>query len=313
MKIYKDFSKIDFNRETVLTTGTFDGVHSGHQVIIRRLLEISRKDNLRHLILTFEPHPQIVLQKSSNPVKLLTSISERIQLFEKFHVQNILIIPFSKEFSEINPETFVREYLFEKIGIKKVLIGYDHLFGKNREGNEQLLNKMSDELDFSVETISAQETNNVIISSTKIRQAIINHEIEIANNYLGYNYFLEGTVVHGDHRGRTIGYPTANIKPSSEHKLLPGNGVYLVNSIINGRREFGMANIGLRPTFTNNHEPILEVFFYDFNEDIYGKELSISFLKFIREEKKFPSIEAFLKQLKLDEIFCRKIIPEFYF
>ncbi|MDP2364611.1 MAG: riboflavin biosynthesis protein RibF [Ignavibacteria bacterium] len=313
MNIYKDFSEIDYDKETVITTGTFDGVHLGHQVIINRLLEISNQDNLRHLVITFEPHPQIVLQKDNHPLKLLTSISERIKLFESFGVKNLLIINFTREFSELNPEVFVRDYLVNLIGLKKVLIGYDHLFGKNRKGNENLLSQMKNEYDFSLETISALENVRVVVSSTKIRHALAEGHLSIANNYLGYKYFVDGKVVYGDRRGNSIGYPTANIQPSNEFKLLPANGVYLVKAIVDFKTEYGMANIGLRPTFTNNTEPVLEIFFFDFDKNIYAKALSVSFLKFVREEKKFFSLESFLGQLKQDEEFCRNLIPEFYY
>ncbi len=313
MNIYRDFSEIEFNKETVITTGTFDGIHLGHQVIINRLLEISRNENLRHLVITFEPHPQIVLQKNNQPIKLLTSISERIKLFESFGVKNLLIINFTKEFSELNPEVFVRDYLVKQIGLKKVLIGYDHLFGKNREGNEHLLSQMSKEFDFSLETISALENERVIVSSTKIRHALAEGHLTVANNYLGYKYFVDGKVVYGDRRGNTIGYPTANVQPADEYKLFPANGVYLVKATVDFKTEYGMANIGLRPTFTNNTEPVLEIFFFDFDKNIYDNAISVSFLKFVREEKKFFSLESFLGQLKQDEEFCRNLIPEFYY
>lgn len=312
MKIYRDINEIEFSKNTVVTTGTFDGIHLGHQLILKRLTEISKNENLRHVVITFEPHPQIVIRRNDNPVKLLTTINERIKLFESFGIEHLMILPFTVEFSRMNPETFVNDYLCEKIGVSKVLIGYDHMFGKNREGNKNLLTEMGQKLGFEVESVSALENESVVVSSTKIRHALESGDLDTANKYLGYRYFVEGNVVYGDRRGHTIGYPTANVEPESIYKQLPANGVYFVKSIINGEKVFGMANIGLRPTFTNNTEPVLEVFYLDFNKNIYNNHLNVSFLKFIRKEQKFASLEEFLKQLKKDEIFCRNLIPEFY-
>lgn len=314
MEVFKNINDIGFNRDTLITIGTFDGVHKGHQSILTRLNEISATKGLRNVVITFDPHPQIVLNRDKDhPVRLLTTVEERLSLFEKANVQNVLILPFTKEFSTTSPEDFVREYLVERIGLKKMLVGYDHLFGRNREGNQQLLSELGKEYDFELESVSAFEDDLIIVSSTKIRKMLCGGNLDGANTALGYNYSYCGKVVIGDRRGHTIGYPTANIKADDEYKLLPANGVYLVKGVIDGKNHYGMANIGIRPTFTNEKEPILEVYFFDFNGDLYDQNIRISFLKYIREEKKFAGLEEFLEQLKNDEINCRNLINEFYY
>jgi riboflavin kinase / FMN adenylyltransferase len=309
MNIYRAFNEIDYNSETVLTVGTFDGVHLGHQLIINKLLNISEKNNLRHVLITIDPHPQIVLQKpDKKPIALLTTIEERLRLFERFGIQNTLIIPFTKEFAQTSPDEFVRKYLYKMVGIKKMLIGYDHLFGKNREGNEELLKKLSDELSFDIEKLPALQDKEVIISSTKIRDAISDKNIEFANEMLGYNYCVHGKILKGDERGAKIGYPTANIYPDNNYKLIPSNGIYLVSAEINNQKYYGMGYIGTRPTFTQDTRPTLEVNFFDFEGDIYNTEIFVEFLSYIRDDKKFDSIEALVKEIQNDERICRSLI-----
>jgi riboflavin kinase / FMN adenylyltransferase len=312
MNIYNAFKEIDYNKNTVLTVGTFDGVHKGHQMIINRLLECSQKNNQRALLLTIDPHPQIILRREGKkPVKLLTMINERLKLFEKFGLENVLIIPFTFEFSRTSPEIFVSDYLSSKIGFSKILIGYDHMFGKDREGNEDLLKVLGDKFDFQIEKIDPLNVNALTISSTKIRHALENKQIELANDMLGYNYMVSGTVIRGDGRGAKIGIPTANIQVS-HFKQMPGNGVYLVRTELFGKMTYGMANIGIRPTFTENTESILEVNFFDFNKDLYRQEIDIEFLNFLRDEKKFDGLESFLKQLANDKINSLELINKFY-
>lgn len=312
MNIFRSFDEVVKNPDTVLTVGTFDGVHKGHQKILDRLKEISKNENLRAMAITINPHPQIVLQKSTKkPIFLLSTIHERVLLFEKFGIENVLIIPFSYEFSRTKPEEFVRDYLFEIVGMKKMLIGYDHMFGRNREGDMGLLARMSREVKIEVEQVDPFVESDKIISSTKIRNAIMDNRIEDANSMLGYDYFLSGEVVEGDKRGRKLGFPTANVRTPDTFKLMPAGGVYLVRSEIGGEIIYGMANIGYRPTFKMEDLPTLEVNFFDFDKDLYGEEINVEFLKYIREEVKFSGMDAIIHQLKKDEKICRKYAEKF--
>ncbi len=311
MNVYKSFEEIPRDENTVLTVGTFDGVHLGHRVIIRQLLQISDNENLRPVLITIDPHPKIVLKSDGRPpLYLLTDIEERLSLFEDIGLKNVLIIPFSYEFSRIKPEDFINDYLLGKVGMKKMLIGYDHLFGKNREGGFDLLQQLKIKLGFDIEKINPFSSGDRIVSSSKIRNAVKNGEMAKAAEMLGYNYIVSGEVVQGDRRGRQLEFHTANIRPANEHKLLPGNGVYFVSAFINEKKYYGMANIGFRPTFKEDSEPLLEVHFFDFNSDIYGLKLSVSFIKFIRNEEKFDSVEALRTQLHMDKQKCIKLISE---
>lgn len=300
IKVYNNLENIEFNKDTVVTVGTFDGVHLGHNEIISRLL--SFKGSLRTCLVTFHPHPQHILGNKNPQLKLLTSIKERIEIFSSLGLDSILVVPFTREFSELSAEEFIKDIICNKLGISKFLIGYDHSFGKNREGNYNLLKKLSNELEFDVERIEAKTNKNEdIISSTKIRQALLNRELSIANQYLGWNYIVTGIVREGHKRGRTIGFPTANVIPEDPNKLIPGNGAYVVKSNIDGNDYYGMANIGVRPTFLDNAQALLEVHFFDLDMNLYGKELKIEFLSYIREEKKFEVLDGLVNQLKSDK------------
>ncbi|MFP4369531.1 MAG: riboflavin biosynthesis protein RibF [Bacteroidota bacterium] len=305
MKVYRSFDEIERKAESVITTGTFDGVHKGHKIILDRLKYISRHSGLRHVLVTMHPHPRIVLQRTGlQPLELLTNINERLHLFEHYGIGHVLVIPFTYEFSCTPPDVFIRDYLHGMIGMEKILVGYDHMFGKNREGNMQLLNELSEELNFSIEKIEAFSENDTVISSTKIRQAIKTSELARAREMLGYDYFLTGQVVHGDARGAQIGFPTANIRPTDEYKLMPGKGVYFVSAVIDGKINYGMANIGTRPTFTDDIYPRLEIHFFDFDRDIYGMTITVKFLEFIRPERKFSGPDEFRAQLEKDRSKC---------
>lgn len=308
MNIYKDFNEIEKNPNSIVTVGTFDGVHRGHQLIIQRLLEISKQNNLRHLLITFDPHPQIVLQKADRKqIFLLTTIEERLKLFQSFGIENVLIIPFSNEFANIDAKDFIIEYLVKKVGLHSLLIGYDHLFGKNRQGNEDLLKDLSLEHNFNIEKIKAFQENELIISSTILRNLILTKQVEQANQLLGYPYFVEDIVVEGSKRGRTLGFPTLNFSFSNKYKLIPSQGVYFVSTEIDSKTIYGMASIGVRPTFEDEGELLLEVHLFDFNRDLYGKKVSVNFHKFIREEKKFNSTEEIIAQLEEDKRICKEL------
>lgn len=314
MEVFWGLDKIEYHSKHVLTVGTFDGVHLGHQKILERLNSIAKETQGISLLITFEPHPQFVVRRpEKEPIKLLTTIEERLKLFEKFKIDRVLVIPFTKEFSETSASDFVREMLHKKIGFSHILVGYDHLFGKNREGNFELLTKFSKELNFRIERIPAYIIDEITVSSTKIRNALMQNQIEIANTLLGYNYFISGTVVPGDGRGATMGFPTANIKFDDEHKLVPSNGVYLVYSRIDGRIVYGMANLGFRPTFYTEKKKIFEVHFLEFSKHLYGEKIFVHFLKFIRNEQKFNSVDDLLIQLNKDKETCLKIIKQIKF
>ncbi|ROL57437.1 bifunctional riboflavin kinase/FAD synthetase [Bacteroidetes/Chlorobi group bacterium Naka2016] len=302
MEVFRGIEQISNNSKHIITVGTFDGVHLGHQKILNRIKEIAKIENGKSLIITFDPHPQFVVKRpEKEPIKLLTTIEERLLLFEKFGIDKVLIIPFTKEFAQISAEAFVREILHQKVGFSHILVGHDHFFGKNREGNFELLSKLSNELGFFVERIPAFITEEITVSSTKIRNALLQNQIELANKLLGYHYFITGTVVSGDGRGASLGFPTANIKFDDEHKLVPSNGVYLVYSNIDGKIVYGMANLGFRPTFHNEKKRVLEVYYLNFAGDLYKRNLKVHFLKFLRNEQKFNSIDELLIQLNKDK------------
>lgn len=282
--------------------GTFDGVHLGHKKIIERLLQ-SSSANEESLVLTFFPHPRMVLQEESD-IKLLNTIEERSQLLEKAGLQNLIIHPFDQAFSRLTAEEFVKNILVEIFNIKKIIIGHDHRFGRNRTANIDDLIVFGREYGFEVEQISAQEIDEVSISSTKIRNALHDGKILLANEYLGYHYFFSGTVVHGKKLGRTIGFPTANLEIEENYKLIPAYGVYAVDCVVENQTLKGMLNIGIKPTFEGETASV-EVHLFDFNADLYGKKIKVALRKHIREEQKFSSVEDLKAQLKKDELFAR--------
>lgn len=305
MIVYHSFDDIPYDKKTVLTMGTFDGVHLGHQAILNTLLSRSAEYGARTMVITFDPHPQIVLQKPDRePLQLLTAIQERLSLFHRMRVGNVLVIPFTREFAATDATEFIRDFLVQKIGLSHVLIGYDHMFGKNRSGNEDMLKTLGADYDFTVETVEARFSGDDIISSTKIRKTLKTGDLDHANAMLGYPYMVQGRVIQGDGRGRKLGIPTANIESLTPHKLLPKQGVYLVSSQLDGKKVYGMANLGTRPTFTDDVLPTLEVHFLEWDKMLYDREIVISFLKFIREERKFASLDLFMSQLYDDRMTC---------
>ena len=264
------FSNIDeFNSTdyTILTIGTFDGVHLGHQKVLERLTKEAKNNNLKSTVLTFFPHPRTVLNPNK-PLKLINSVNERTDLLSKSKIDNLIIHPFDKSFSELDPEKYVLEILVKKLKAKIILIGYDHKFGKNRTADINVLKMYGEKYGFKVIEIKAEEISNIAISSTKIRKAISEGDISTAKEYLGYDVTLSGRIVHGKSIGRTIGFPTANVEVSEEYKLLPKNGVYLIQSIINKKQVFGMMNIGVKPTLIESSKTI-EINFFDFEGDLY--------------------------------------------
>lgn len=299
MKTIHNTSNFLYNEETFVTIGTFDGVHYGHQKIIEKVVFEAQKAHKKSVVLTFFPHPRMVLQKDAS-VKLINTIDERAQLLEKIGLDYLIIHPFSKEFSRMTSLEFVRDILVNQLNISKLIIGYDHHFGKNREGNITQLTEYSHLYGFKVEEIPAQDIDDVSVSSTKIRRALDAGNLKTANHYLGYHFMITGTVVNGKKLGGKIGYPTANIHVEESYKLIPKTGVYVVKSILKNQPVFGMMNIGNRPTVDGNYQTI-EVHFFDVNQDLYGKKITIELLYFLRDEQKFDSIELLKNQLKKDE------------
>lgn len=283
----------------MVTIGTFDGVHIGHQEIIEKLVSEAKASNKKSVLLTFFPHPRMVLQKDVS-IKLINTIDERAQHLEKLGLDYLIIHPFSREFSRLTALDFVRDILVNQLNISKLIIGYDHHFGKNREGNIEQLTEYSHLYDFTVEEIPAQDIDEVSVSSTKIRKALANGHLKTANNYLGYNFSLTGKVVNGKQLGGKIGFPTANIDIPEDYKLIPKTGVYIVKSIIDNTTIYGMMNIGNRPTVDGEHQTI-EVHYFNFNQNLYGKELTIELLYYLRDEQKFDSVSGLISQLKKDK------------
>lgn len=299
MKIFNSIQDFKTTSGTIVTLGTFDGVHIGHRKIIERLVQ-NTDPTTESLVLTFFPHPRMVLQGDSE-IKLLNTIDEKAFLLEENGLDNLVIHPFDQAFSRLTAEEFVKNILVDIFNIKKIIIGHDHRFGRNRTANIDDLIVFGKEYNFEVEQISAQEIDEVSVSSTKIRNSLLDGNIQLANNYLGYNYFLTGTVVKGKQLGRTIGFPTANLSIKESYKLIPQNGVYVVRSIINDKTVYGMMNIGFNPT-VNGQNQTIEVHFFDFDEDLYGKELRVSILNRIRSEQKFESVLKLKEQLAQDKI-----------
>tara|TARA_Y100000766_G_scaffold44551_1_gene34670 strand:- start:1793 stop:2719 length:927 start_codon:yes stop_codon:yes gene_type:complete len=306
MRIFDNLKSYSSEKESILTIGTFDGVHIGHNKILKRLIQDSKKNNLSSLVMTFFPHPRMILNKSHD-IKMIDTISEKINLLEKTGLDNLIIHPFDNNFSKIRAKEFVEEILVKKLKIKEIIIGYDHKFGKDREASVEDLKKFGKDYMFTVKEIPAQEIDSIAISSTKIRNAILNGEIEKCNKFLGRNFILTGKVVYGDGLGKKIDFPTANIEIKETYKIIPKNGVYLVKTKINSNTYFGMMNIGIRPTVGGTNKS-LEIHFFNFKDNIYGKNVSIEIIKKIRDEEKFSSIDQLKIQLKKDEQFCLKLI-----
>jgi riboflavin kinase/FMN adenylyltransferase len=303
LNTYHTLHDFSTSKKTIFTLGTFDGVHIGHTKIIERLLNSSSEEE-QSLLLTFFPHPRMVLQKESD-IKLLNTIDERTQLLEKAGLQNLIIHPFDQAFSRLTAEEFVKNILVDIFNIKKIIIGHDHRFGRNRTANINDLIRFGKEFGFEVEQISAQEIDEVSISSTKIRNALDEGKIQLANEYLGYAYFFSGIVIHGKKLGRTIGFPTANLKIAESYKLIPAQGVYAVKCRIGNQQVNGMLNIGTNPTVEGQNLSI-EVHLFDFNRDVYQQKITVELIERIRDEQKFKSVDALKLQLHKDKDFAQQ-------
>lgn len=299
MKIYHSIEEFQKVKNAVVTTGTFDGVHIGHQKIIKRLRQVADEIGGETVLLTFFPHPRMVLF-SDNDLKLINTKNEKIALLEKVGIDHLIIHPFSREFSRLSSVEFVRDILVNKIGTSRLVIGYNHHFGRNREGSFEHLKEYGPVYGFHVEEIPAQDVEEVKVSSTKIRKALDEGNVKTAMEYLTHDFTLTGIVVKGNHLGHELGFPTANIKVMDSHKLIPANGVYAVRALVHDKEYKGMLNIGVRPT-VDGTEKTIEAHIIDFDEDIYGEEITVLFDDWIREEQKFDGLEALKEQLKKDK------------
>ena len=293
---------------TAITIGTFDGVHVGHQMILERIINNAIQQDLKSMVLTFFPHPRMVLQKDTD-IKLLNTLDEKIKILKNLGLDYLIIHPFSKDFSRLSATEFVRDLLVNELKTKKITIGYDHRFGRNRTANISDLTSFGSTFDFDVEEISAQEIDDVSVSSTKIRSALENGDVKTANTYLGYRYMLTGIVAKGRGIGRQLNFPTANLHIEESYKLVPKNGVYVVQSEIDGETIFGMMNIGFNPTVSGKKKTI-EVHFFDFDQDLYGKKLQIDIIERLRDEQKFESVDALKNQLTKDSASSLSIIAK---
>jgi riboflavin kinase/FMN adenylyltransferase len=306
MKVFHSISAYKNTKPSVVTIGTFDGVHLGHKAIISQLLAASKKEDLASIILTFFPHPRMVLQEETS-IKLINSISERKELLQQTGLENLIIHPFTKEFSRLTALEFVRDILVNQLHIKKIIIGYDHRFGRNRGATIEDLIEFGKTYDFEVEQIKAQQLDEVSISSTKIRKALSEGNIKIANTFLGHSFTLSGKIVSGRGIGKTLTFPTANLQVAEDYKIIPKKGVYLTQSIIAGKEVFGLTNIGTNPTVGGLHQTI-ETYFLDYTEDLYNKTLQLKFITRIRDEKVFNNVEELKLAIKEDEIIARNFI-----
>lgn len=303
---HTSFNSYTNTQPSVITIGTFDGVHIGHKAILEQLISTAKKEDLNSIVLTFFPHPRMVLQKNTD-IKLINTIYERKELLKNTGLEHLIIQPFTKEFSRLTALEFVRDILVNQLHLKKIIIGYDHRFGRNRDATIDDLIEFGNLYDFEVVKINAQQLEEVSVSSTKIRKALEEGNITVANSYLGYGFSLYGKVVTGKGIGKSLSFPTANLQLAEDYKIIPKEGVYIVKSSISGKEIFGLTNIGTNPTVNGSHQTI-ETYFLDYKEDLYQKNLKIEFIKRIRDEKKFNSLEDLIQAIKKDELFARNYL-----
>lgn len=320
MQVHRDISKLPFFKNAAITIGTFDGVHSGHLQIIHQLKKEAQQNNGHSIIITFYPHPRMVIneQQHKPPIKLLNTLSEKIELLAKQEIDHLVVVPFTLDFSHQSAEEYIADFLVSKFHPKTIITGYDHRFGKDRTGDYKLLEKYQSEFNYIVKEIPPQVLDHVAISSTKIRQALSEGDILTAKECLGYDYFFEGKVIEGNKLGRTLGYPTANLEINDKNKVIPGNGIYTVNVSIEKENvnqdsvfipeseHTGMMSIGIRPTIGDNKK-MIEVNIFDFDENIYGRNLRVYVTHFMRKEEKFKDLEDLKKQIAIDEINARNL------
>lgn len=325
MKIYRSLEEFEPLKNAIVTIGTFDGVHIGHQKILKQLVDCAKETGGETVLLTFFPHPRLIINPSDDSLRLINDIEEKAHQLALCGLDHLIITPFTRDFSNMSPEEYIRNVLVEKLGTKTIIIGYDHHFGKDRKGSIKDLVHFSHIFDFQVQEIAKQDIEDVAVSSTRIREALIKGDIDIANRYLGYPFELTGTVEKGDQIGRQIGFPTANLNVHESHKLIPAYGIYAVEvdiyphvpHVVSGdfqeteilKRGIGMCYIGTRPTVDGMNRKI-EVNLLDFDEDLYSRTVRIRFKKFIREDERFDSLQALQHQIKEDELKIRAYFKE---
>lgn len=306
MNVFHSVQSFKSDKKTIVTLGTFDGMHVGHQAILNKLKLQKEFYGYETLVLTFFPHPRMVL-KTDHKISLLNTIDERIKQIDQFGIDHLVVQEFTQEFANLSAEEFVKNVLVDQFNIGKIVIGYDHRFGKNRSADIHDLIEFGKKYHFDVEQISAKELDDVSVSSTKIRNALNQGDVGLAKTYLGYPYMVSGKVVSGKQLGRTIGYPTANIQVAEDYKLIPTIGVYVVSVTVKGTDYYGMLSVGTNPT-VGGTEKTIEVYIFDFNDTIYNEEITVRFLTKIRNEEKFASIDLLIEALKNDEVFSRNFI-----
>jgi len=306
MRIYEGLVDIPEIPTPVVTSGTFDGVHLGHQKILKRIVELAKKENGETVLITFWPHPRLVLYPNEHKLRLLSTFEEKAKLLEKSGIDHLISIPFTKEFSQLTSQEFIQSVLVDKLKTKKLVIGYDHRFGKNREGGFEYLQKNSQAFGFDLEEISREDVDDIGVSSTKIRNALMAGEIETATKYLGRPYELNGIVIKGQQIGRSIGFPTANIHIPNDYKLIPKDGVYAIDVVVDGDKHQAMMNIGNRPTVDGTKKTV-EAHLFDFDGNLYDHQVTLYLKKYLREEKKFENLEELKKQLNKDQVAARNI------
>jgi riboflavin kinase/FMN adenylyltransferase len=306
MRVYRQISEFTSHCHPVATVGVFDGVHRGHMEIIVRLSAMAQEKNCESVIITFEPHPRLVLPHHAE-VKLLQTLDEKLQRFEIAGVGAVLVIPFDRDFAKITPHDFIKNVLVDSLQVSHVITGYDHFFGQNRQGDYDMLSKMGNQYGFTVDELPMVLVAEHTVSSSSVRRALLDGDVRLAATMLGYPYSITGEVVTGNKIGRNIGYPTANLKPNSKYKLVPGQGVFATMVQAGGESYKGMTNIGYRPTIDADHLTI-EVNIFDFNKDIYGKDITLSFIEHIRSEKRFASLGDLQLQLANDKIVAGELL-----
>ncbi len=311
MKIVRSIEQINRDINSVVAVGTFDGVHLAHQEIVREVVNRARMKEGRSVVVTFDPHPKEVVGTKEIPVQLLSTLDERCELLSTLHIDLLYIIKFTYAFSRLSSREFYEGQIVKGLGASEVVVGYDHMFGRDREAGIEELVRMGQELNFSVFAVHPYKVDGETVSSTLIRNVLKSGNTESAQKYLGYPYSLTGIVVRGDGRGKTIGYPTANIEPASGKKVVPGNGVYFVGVQWSGKQYFGMMNIGTRPTITDTGDRTIEVNIFDLDADLYGETLTVTFLKRLRDELKFSSIAELVGQIGRDKEDCMKYMTEY--
>ena len=299
MQVHRNLESLPAFKNAVITIGTFDGVHTGHQQIISQLKQEAASIGGETIIITFHPHPKKVIG-SSKPVKLITTLDEKIDLLEKQGIDHLVVVPFTTSFSQISAEAYIKDFLIGKFHPHTVIIGYDHKFGHDRRGDYHMMEDFAGKLNYDLKEIPEHIVDSLIVSSTKIREAISKGDMVTANDLLGYDFFFQGKVVEGNKLGRQLGYPTANIEIGDQEKIIPSNGVYAVRALHNGKKYDGMMNIGIRPTLTDGLF-MIEVNMFDFDEEIYGDELRVYVKKYLREEIKFPDLDTLKDQIENDK------------